>query len=82
MDSTAIFIILISTLTAVFFKWFIFKRIRQWMDQDLIKGLAEGNTAKQAYLQEQHQRLREKGVKRREYPERLSRLAAQFEQSN
>ena len=82
MDTTAIIIIVISTVTAVYFKWFIFKRIRQWIDRDLINGLAGGDSAKLTYLEAQLEQLKSQGVKRSEYQERLSRLAEQFEQSN
>ncbi|WP_027857020.1 hypothetical protein [Marinobacterium jannaschii] len=81
MDLTAIVIIVISTLAAIFFKWYLFRRIREWMDQDLIKGLANGSDQKLAYLQLKLQGLKDQGVKRRDYQTRLEHFAEEFEQN-
>jgi len=81
MDLTAIVIIVITTVTAVFFKWFLFKRIREWMDQDLIKGLANGDEQKLSYLQQKLQELKAQGVKRGDYQTQLEHLAEDFEQN-
>lgn len=80
MDSTSIFIIVIATVLAIVFKVVLYKKIKRWMDQDLIKGLADGNAEKQAYLQQEYAKLVEQKVKRNQYPDRLTELADQFEQ--
>lgn len=57
MNMLDIFIIVVATATAIAFKVFLYKRIQGWMDQDLIKGLANGDNEKHAYLTSEHQRL-------------------------
>ncbi len=80
MDATAIFIIVIATALAIIFKLVIYHRIRGWMDQDLINGLADGDPAKLAYLQAKYQRLKADKVKRKHYHQQLTEFAEQFEQ--
>ncbi|MGH1461752.1 MAG: hypothetical protein ACRBB6_06940 [Neptuniibacter sp.] len=80
MDATSIFIIVISTLLAIVFKFVLYKKIQRWMDQDLIKGLAEGNNEKFIYLTAEYDLLVTQKTKRKEYPKRLTELADQFEQ--
>lgn len=80
MDATSIIIIVIATVTAIAFKWFLFRRIRRWMDADLIKGLAGDNPAKLAYLQTQLTQLQDASTPRATLHEKLEQLAADFEQ--
>jgi hypothetical protein len=80
MDTTAIFIIVVSTLLAIIFKVVIFKKIRNWMDQDLIRGLAEGNTEKHSFLQDKLMQLKSEGIARKEYQPRLEAHAVEFDQ--
>ena len=81
MDALSIFIIVVSVVLAVVFKLVLYKRIQRWMDQDLIKGLADGNPDKLAYLTERYQELQDNKVKRKHYHEQLSDFAEQFEQT-
>lgn len=81
MDATSIIIIVVSTLLAIIFKVVLYKRIQKWMDQDLLKGLANGDDAKHAYLKEQHQLLLAQKVKRKHLHQQLIDLAEQFEQN-
>ncbi len=80
MDALNIFIIVISIVLAIVFKWFLFNRIRQWMDQDLIRSLADGNPTKHQFLQQHYLQLRSQKVKRQKLSELLTDLAAEFEQ--
>lgn len=82
MDVTSIFIIVVATVLAIVFKVILYKKIQKWMDQDLIKGLAEGNSDKQAFLQQEYQKLIAQKVKRKQYSDRLTELADQFEQNS
>lgn len=82
MDVTSIFIIVVATVLAIVFKVILYKKIQKWMDQDLIKGLADGNSDKQAFLQQEYQKLIEQKVKRKQYSDRLTELADQFEQNS
>ncbi|EAR60497.1 hypothetical protein [Neptuniibacter caesariensis] len=82
MDVTSIFIIVVATVLAIVFKVILYKKIQKWMDQDLIKGLADGNSDKQAFLQQEYQKLIAQKVKRKQYSDRLTELADQFEQNS
>ena len=82
MEPIYIFIIVISTLLAIVFKVVMFKKIRNWMDQDLIKGLADQNPDKLKFLTEKYNEMIESKVNRKEYHQRLTDLAEQFEQNN
>ena len=82
MDVTSIFIIVVATVLAIVFKVILYKKIQKWIDQDLIKGLADGNSDKQAFLQQEYQKLIAQKVKRKQYSDRLTELADQFEQNS
>jgi glycerol kinase len=80
MDTTAYIIIFVSTALAIIFKVVLFKRIQNWMDQDLIKGLADGNPSKHEYLIQKHAELVENKVKRKHIHQQLTDFAEEFEQ--
>lgn len=80
MDALSIGIIVFATVTALLFKFVLFRKISRWMDQDLIKGLAEGNSEKHEYLTRQLEQMRSDKVKRKEQHQRLTDLAQQYEQ--
>ncbi|MCV6590027.1 MAG: DUF3352 domain-containing protein [Marinobacterium sp.] len=79
MDATSIAIIVVTTITAIAFKWFLFRRIRRWMDADLIKGLAGDNQALLVHLQQQLADLQAAGTPRSQIHEKLEQMAAGFE---
>lgn len=81
MDATSIFIIVVATALAIIFKYVLYKKIQRWMDQDLIKGLAEDNQEKHSFLTQKYDELVTNKVSRKEYPQRLTEFADQFEQS-
>lgn len=78
MDALSIFIIIIATATAIAFKVFLFKRIRQWADQDLIKSLAEKDAQKLEYLQNHYNKLLADKTPRKELHDKLTELAENF----
>ncbi|AOE84193.1 hypothetical protein [Pseudomonas sp. TCU-HL1] len=69
------FIIVITTAAGLYFHWWLYVRIKRWMDRDLALSLADGNKAKQAFMLEQLARAREAGVKRRQLPDWLRQAA-------
>ncbi len=81
MDALSIGIIIIATATALLFKFVLYKKICNWMDQDLIKGLAQGDTALQQFLTAHYQQLKASKIKRNVLHQRLTDLAQQFEQN-
>ena len=78
MDMLDIFIIAVASITAIAFKVFLYKRIRTWMDQDLLKGLAEGDNSKHAYLSQELQRLTLEKTPRRSLHEALTESAKNY----
>lgn len=74
MDLTAWLIIAVSTITAIAFKVFIYRRICAWMDRDLLRGLAAGDGERLARLEADYQRLRSEGLSRRHAQARLQQL--------
>ncbi|TCK08860.1 hypothetical protein [Marinobacterium mangrovicola] len=79
MDSLSIFIIVISVVLAIAFKWYLFRRIQRWIDRDLIKGLASSNPALEQRLLEADQDFRAAGMKRAERHQKLEQLASNGE---
>lgn len=75
MDSLSLFIIAVSVVLAVVFKWYLFRRIRHWIDQDLIKGLAAGDPVLLERLQQADRELRASGIGRRHRHRQLEALA-------
>ncbi|MFI8736836.1 hypothetical protein SAMN03159511_4642 [Pseudomonas sp. NFACC19-2] len=72
------FIIVVTTAAGLYFHWWLFRRIRQWSDRDLALSFAEGDERKRQYMLEQLARARGEGIKRRELPEWLEQVAAQY----
>lgn len=71
MDNLSIFIIVVSIVLAVAFKWVLIRKIRHWMEQDLIRQLAGGDQTRLAQLQQQNTDMQAEGVKRHIRHERL-----------
>lgn len=76
MDATAYLIIAVATATAIAFKIYIYRRIRAWVERDLIRGLASGSPERQAHLEQEYARLRAQGLSRRDAQTRLQQTAA------
>jgi nitrogen fixation/metabolism regulation signal transduction histidine kinase len=71
MDALSLFIIIVSVVLAILFKWILIRKIQRWMDQDLIKQLSGGDPALQGRLQQHHDELAAQGIKRSQRHERL-----------
>ena len=78
MDTLDLVIIAIATVTAIAFKVYLYRRIKHWMDQDLIKGLADGDTDKQQYLESELQRLYLEKTPRNQINDTLTKLAENY----
>ena len=81
MDALSIGIIIFATVTALLFKFVLFRKITNWMDQDLIKGLAGGDQKKLRYLNEQLAQMKTEKVKRKLQHQQLTERATEFEQN-
>lgn len=78
MDSLSIFIIVISVVLAVVFKWVLIKRIKAWILTDFIKSLASNDQNKLNYLNEQRTLAEQQGLKGKLLQEKLQALADQY----
>ncbi|MBT8764635.1 hypothetical protein [Pseudomonas boanensis] len=76
------FIIVVTTAAGLYFHWWIYVRIKRWMDRDLALSLAEGDKAKQTYMLEQLASARARGIKRRQLPAWLRQAAEQYARSD
>ncbi|MCY1212082.1 hypothetical protein D9M68_449280 [compost metagenome] len=72
------FIIVITTAAGLYFHWWLYVRIKRWMDRDLALSLAEGDKAKQAFMLEQLEQARKEGIKRKQLPDRLRQAADDY----
>jgi len=75
MDTLGITIIVISVVLAVIFKVVVMKRIREWVDQDLIRSLSMGDQTKLSQLMELDKQLKRQETPRGERHQQLETLA-------
>ena len=75
MDTLGIAIIVISVLLAGIFKAVVLNRIHQWMDNDLINSLSEGDSALKAKLTSLNNDLTTLKVKRNARHQQLEQAA-------
>ena len=72
------FIIFITTVSGLYFHWWLYKRIQRWTDRDLAQSFAGDDPGKRAYMLECLQRAKAEGVKRKDLATWLERAAAQY----
>lgn len=76
MDTLSLFIIVISVLLAVVFKWFLIRKIRHWMERDLVRQLAAGDPEQQKTLEQARLQMIASGLKPAERQQKLTQLAS------
>lgn len=81
MDTTTLSIIVISVVLAVVFKWYFYCRIQRWMNEDMIKRLADNNSEKQKMLQQRYQELVQAKFKSKVIEQQLTEYAEQLYES-
>lgn len=69
------FIVVITTAAGLYFHWWLYVRIKRWMDRDLALSLADGDPAKRAYMLERLAEAKTVGIKRRDLPAWLQQAA-------
>lgn len=62
------FIIVVTTAAGLYFHWWIYWRIRHWMDRDLALSLAGSDPAKRDYMLQQLEQARRLKVSRKALP--------------
>ena len=72
------FIIVVTTVAGLYFHWWLYVRIKRWMDRDLALALAGGDEDKKAYMLQQLANAQAQGIKRRELPQWLKAAAANY----
>jgi hypothetical protein len=72
------FIIVVTTLAGLYFHWWLYVRIKRWMDRDLALSLAGKDEGKRAYMLEQLASARAQKIKRRDLPQWLNAAAASY----
>ncbi|MFC4863430.1 hypothetical protein ACS8MQ_20040 [Pseudomonas sp. MAHUQ-62] len=72
------FIIAITTIAGLYFHWWLYVRIKRWIDRDLALSLAGGDKDKQAFMLEQLQAARAQGVRRKDLQVWLEQTAQRY----
>ena len=72
------FIITITTFAGLYFHWWLYVRIKRWMDRDLALSLAGENQDKRTFMLEQLQVARAEGIKRKDLPAWLEQAARRY----
>ena len=72
------FIIVVTTVAGLYFHWWLYVRIKRWMDRDLALSLAGKDEGKRAYMLEQLASARAQKIKRRDLPQWLNAAAASY----
>ncbi|MFK8332460.1 hypothetical protein M2D63_020870 [Pseudomonas sp. BJa5] len=72
------FIVVVTTLAGLYFHWWLYVRIRRWMDRDLALSFAGTDEHKKAYMLECLATAQAQKIKRSELAAWLERQAAAF----
>ena len=75
------FIVFITTVTGLYFHWWLYKRIQRWTDRDLALSFAGDDQAKRSYMLERLQQAYAERVKRKTLSTWLEQAAAQYRPS-
>ncbi|WP_095108075.1 hypothetical protein [Pseudomonas sp. Irchel 3E20] len=72
------FIIVATTLAGLYFHWWLYVRIKRWVDRDLALSMAGNDPRKKAFMLEQLANAHAQKIKRRDLPQWLEASAAQY----
>ena len=72
------FIIVVTTVAGLYFHWWLYVRIKRWMDRDLALALAGKDEQKKAFMLEQLASAQVQKIKRRDLPKWLEAAAAGY----
>lgn len=73
------FIVAITTVAGLYFHWWLYVRIKRWMDRDLALSLAGDSIAKRDYMLARLAEARASGIKRSDLPAWLEQAAAHYQ---
>ncbi|WP_070413728.1 hypothetical protein [Pseudomonas lundensis] len=72
------FIIFITTAAGLYFHWWLYVRIKRWMDRDLALSLAGDDPARRAFMLQRLEEARQQKIKRRDLPQWLQGAASEY----
>ncbi|PKM26263.1 MAG: hypothetical protein CVV09_07200 [Gammaproteobacteria bacterium HGW-Gammaproteobacteria-13] len=72
------FIVAITSAAGLYFHWWLYVRIKRWMDRDLALSLAGDSAAKRSYMLARLTEAQAAGIKRSALPAWLEQAAAQY----
>ena len=71
-------IIFVTTVAGLYFHWWLYVRIKRWMDRDLALSLAGKDEGKRAFMLERLAQARLQKIRRRDLPKWLEAAAAGY----
>ncbi|VVN89871.1 hypothetical protein [Pseudomonas fluorescens] len=72
------FIIVVTTVAGLYFHWWLYVRIKRWMDRDLALALAGSDKHKKAFMLQQLANAKTQKIKRRDLPQWLEAAATGY----
>lgn len=72
------FIIVVTTVAGLYFHWWLYVRIKRWMDRDLALALAGNDEQKKTFMLQQLASAQAQNIKRRDLPQWLEAAAAGY----
>lgn len=72
------FIIVATTAAGLYFHWWLYRRIKRWVDRDLALSLAGNDQHKRIFMLQQLDRAKAEKVKRKDLPQWLQDAARQY----
>ncbi|MBD9416458.1 hypothetical protein IB234_17995 [Pseudomonas sp. PDM16] len=72
------FIVAVTTIAGLYFHWWIYVRIRRWMDRDLALSMAAGDPAMQTYMLERLTEAKAQGISRGQLEDWLHHAACEY----
>ncbi|MNJ57031.1 hypothetical protein D3C77_526060 [compost metagenome] len=72
------FIVVVTTAAGLYFHWWLYVRMRRWMDRDLALSMAGADLGKREYMLQRLEQARVEKVKRKDLAGWLEREAAGY----
>ncbi|WP_043311798.1 hypothetical protein [Pseudomonas sp. ML96] len=72
------FIVAVTTLAGLYFHWWLYVRIRRWMDRDLALSIAAGDPAMSDYMLERLAEAKAQGIRRGQLEDWLHQAACDY----
>lgn len=72
------YFIIVVTTAGLYFHWWLYVRIKRWMDRDLALSLAGKDEGKRAFMLERLEQAQAQKIKRRDLPKWLEAATAGY----